>query len=145
VRRVPQRKDCSMDDTTTRRPDLETVRNPHTDYESRDLSVRVIGLVGAGLAFFLAISPVALLLGFHGIGADVNRELRISPPQPRLQTDPARDLRAELTRQRTVLDSYGWVDRAQQTVRVPISVAMKHVVADGLDGFPRAPSQDVKP
>src|SRR5947209_3161674 len=110
ARGVPPGKDFSMDDIDTGRPDLETVRNPDTDYERSDLSVRVISVVGAVLAFFLAISPVALLLGFHGLGTDVNRELRILPPQPRLQTDPARDLQAELTRQRAFLDSYGWVD-----------------------------------
>lgn len=125
-----------MDDASSARPDLESIRNPDTDFESSDLSVRVIAIVGLVLAFFLAISPVVLLYGFPGIGSDVDRKLRVMPRAPRLQTNPAHDLRSELSRQRAILNSYGWVDRAHQIVRVPVPVAMKHVAAEGLDGFP---------
>ncbi len=134
-----------MDETTAARPDLEAIRNPDTDFESRDLPLRVIGRVALALAVFLALSPVVLLYGFPGIGADVSRKLRVLPPQPRLQINPSRDLQAELARQRTFLNSYGWTDRGHQFARVPVSVAMKHLAADGIDGFPPPNSPDNPP
>jgi hypothetical protein len=134
-----------MADTNSSRPDLDASRNPEIDFEGRDLPVRVIALAGLVLAFFLALSPVLLLYGFPGIGADVSRKLRVLPPEPRLQTNPCRDLQAELSRQRGFLNSYGWVDSAHQIARVPITVAMKHVAANGLEGFPHATSQAPRP
>jgi hypothetical protein len=130
-----------MDEISSPRPDLEAIRNPDTDFERSDLSVRVIGLVGLGLAFLIALSPVVLLYGFAGIGSDVSRKLQVLPPQPRLQTHPASDLEAELARQRARLNSYGWIDRAHDIARVPISEAMKRAAESGLAGFPVPESQ----
>ena len=126
-----------MGDTQGERVDLEDIRNPDTEFESRDLHVSVVGLTALGLIFLLGISPVALLLGFPGIGSDVNRTLRVLPPQPRLQIDPARELRDELSHQRAVLGSYGWVDRDHQIARVPVTVAMEQLASAGIDGFPK--------
>src|SRR5579884_2470767 len=87
----------------------ETVHNPDTDYERSDLSLRVVGYTGLGLGVFLILAPFILWAGFPGIGSDVNRALRVIPPEPRLQTNPQRDLAVELSRQRALLSSYGWV------------------------------------
>jgi hypothetical protein len=127
-----------MDDTnrTVVDEDPETVNNPDTNYERSDLSLRVVGYTGLGLAVFLILAPFILWAGFPGIGSDVNRALRVIPPEPRLQTNPPRDLAVELSRQRALLSSYGWVDRANGIARVPVSVAMKHAAEQGIDGFP---------
>lgn len=134
-----------MDDINSPDGDLETIRNADTDFERSDLSVRVIALVALGLAILLGISPVVLLYGFSGIGSDVDRSLRVLPPEPRLQTYPARDLQAELSRQRNLLSSYGWIDRNQRVARIPITESMKRAAASGLSGFPAPPSQESQP
>src|SRR5579884_3728235 len=97
-----------MDEPTSTRPDLESIRNPDTDFERSDLSLRAITFAALGLAALLGISPVALLYGFSQIRSDVERKLHVIPPQPRLQIHPASDLRTQLAQQRTIIDSYGW-------------------------------------
>ena len=115
--------------------------NPDIEYERTDVHLRPIALTAAGMAVLLLIAPLALLYGFPKLGADVNRNIRVIPPQPRLQTDPASDLVAQLSRQRAVLESYAWIDRKRGITRVPIAVAMKHVLQQGIDGFPSKPTE----
>jgi hypothetical protein len=134
-----------MDDINSPDRDLETIRNPDTDFERSDLPVGVIALVALALAILLVICPVVLLYGFSGIGADVNRSLRVLPPEPRLQTYPARDLQAELSQQRRLLSSYGWVDRDHRVAHIPISESIKRIAASGIDGFPAPSPQEPQP
>ena len=47
------------------------------------------------------------------------------PPQPRLQVNPAKDLHAYFEREKQFLSSYGWVDRKEKVVRIPIERAME--------------------
>ena len=54
------------------------------------------------------------------------------PPEPRLQTSPAGDMEALRARDRAMLETYGWVDRAHGIVRVPIEEAKKMVLKQGL-------------
>jgi hypothetical protein len=133
-----------MGEAQGERVDLEDIRNPDTEFESRDLALRAIGMAALGLLFLIGVSPVALLFGFPGIGTDVNRTLHVLPPQPRLQIDPARDLREELSHQRTLLRTYGWVDRGRQIARVPVTVAMEQLASTGIDGFPK-PAPGARP
>jgi hypothetical protein len=44
---------------------------------------------------------------------------------PLLQTDPAADLRAFRAREDSVLEGYGWADRAAGKARVPVERAME--------------------
>ncbi len=134
-----------MDETTSPRPDLESIRNPDTDFERSDLSLRVIGFAALGLALLLGLSPVALIYGFSKIGSDVDRKLHVVPPRPTLQIHPASDLRAQLAQQRNRIDSYGWMDSAHQTARIPITEAMKRAAATGLDGFPAPQPRESQP
>jgi hypothetical protein len=134
-----------MDEARGARVDLEEIRNPDTEFETSDLPVPVIGLAALGLTLLLGISPIVLLYGFRGVGADVNRTLRVLPPQPRLQINPSTDLQHELSHQRAVLGSYGWVDRTREIARVPVTVAMQELASAGIEGFPRAPAQASSP
>jgi len=52
------------------------------------------------------------------------------PPEPRLQTAPADDLRNLRAAEQTRLTTYGWVDRKAGVVRIPIERA-KELVAEG--------------
>jgi hypothetical protein len=46
------------------------------------------------------------------------------PPAPRLQKNPRRDLADLRERERTLLESYAWVDRPAGRVRIPVDRAM---------------------
>ncbi len=133
------------DDNSGSAKSLNEITNPDTEYERSDLPPGVIALAALGLAILLGASPVILLYAFPGIGTDVARNLRELPPEPRLQTDPRSDLQAQLSRQRARLDSYAWVDRTHAIARVPVSVAMKHLAEQGIEGFPAQPSQAERP
>ena len=50
------------------------------------------------------------------------------PPGPRLQTNPARDLKEFRAREEEILDTYEWVDRENGIVRIPIERAMELTV-----------------
>jgi hypothetical protein len=54
------------------------------------------------------------------------------PPQPRLQTQPFKDVYLLREQENQRLNSYGWVARAQGTVRIPIDEAMRLTVERGL-------------
>ncbi|MFN0007842.1 MAG: hypothetical protein ACKVXR_08030 [Planctomycetota bacterium] len=57
---------------------------------------------------------------------------RETPPEPRLQANPAIDLDAFRARESDRLSTYGWVDRQAGVVHVPIERAMELVAKDGL-------------
>ena len=59
---------------------------------------------------------------------------RIVPPPgtPRLQAHPDTDLQGYLKEQHKILDSYGWVDRKNGVVRIPIQRAMNILLQQGL-------------
>src|SRR5262245_3271502 len=46
------------------------------------------------------------------------------PPPPRLQQYPVQDLENLRSREREALDHYGWVDRDQGIVRIPVDRAI---------------------
>jgi hypothetical protein len=54
------------------------------------------------------------------------------PPEPRIQANPAGDLKMLRDKEDAILTTYGWVDRPAGVVRVPIDVAMKLVIEQGL-------------
>jgi hypothetical protein len=47
------------------------------------------------------------------------------PPPPRLQTSPVQDLKQMRDAEDQILGSYGWIDRQQGIVRLPIGRAME--------------------
>jgi hypothetical protein len=54
------------------------------------------------------------------------------PPAPRLQVNPREDLRELRAREDILLGSYGWVDKNQGVVRIPIDEATKLILQRGL-------------
>jgi len=54
------------------------------------------------------------------------------PPEPRLQESPALDLLRFRAREEERLSTYGWVDRPNGVVRIPIERAMEIVAREGL-------------
>jgi hypothetical protein len=112
-------------------------------YETRDVALRPVVIAGIGLTAVVVVSAVLMWLLF---GALAEREARLSPkpnplaesfgrqvpPEPRLQTDPRKDLERMWAEEDATLHSYGWVDRKAGVVRIPIERAMELTLQRGL-------------
>ncbi len=105
-----------------------------------DVDLRTIAVLGAVLAGIVVAVAVTAQLTIGRMarrsppGQDRRSPLAVEapPPEPRLQTSPADDMAALRAREDSILHSYGWVDRAQGIVRVPIDEAKKRILAKGL-------------
>ncbi len=118
-------------------------------YEKRDIRVRP--LVIAGTIFLTSwILVFALALGVFRYFGHRAAQLSVPPnlleqmygrqvpPEPRLQTDPLRDLHALRAAEAAALDSYGWVDRSAGIVHIPIDRAIELLAQRGLPARPPA-------
>ena len=118
-----------------------TTEQPASGYERTDLSARAI----AAFAGILVITTVlALVLMAWLLGYFVRLEMRAdppvsplaetlpSPPEPRLQADPGRDLEEMRATEDAVLHEYAWVDRREGIVRISITRAMELLAERGL-------------
>lgn len=117
-------------------------------YETRDVKLRPLLVFAAGLAVvFVMVSLVVLVLLrlFSGEAAREDAELAPTslarpeapnqerlPPQPRIQANPEADMAALRRQEDAILTTYGWVDRQAGIARIPIDVAMKQVLEEGL-------------
>ena len=117
--------------------DTETVEHGH---EGRDVSVRTILLLGAGLVGLAAVIQVVLFFQMGALWRARQKELPppvpvatalpTAPPEPRLQTSPALDLKTLRDAEDTHLHGYAWVDRKAGVVRIPIERAMELVAKE---------------
>ena len=108
-------------------------------HEKRDANLRAIAMFGGVL--FLTIAGVLIgmrFLFFHfakeqslGTRQTPFANARVLPPEPRLQTNPRRDLEKYMAAQKRELTTYGWVDRQNGVVRVPIDRAMRILLKQG--------------
>ena len=119
-------------------------RNPDVDYERTDLSLRAIAIVALGILLLLGVAPLIMIGAFPRVRGDVDRHLSITPPGPRLQTDPEADLGAYVRKEQHLLDSYGWVDRERGIAHIPIEVAMERLARTGIPGFPQPSPQETQ-
>jgi hypothetical protein len=110
-------------------------------HEERDVRLRPLIILGICLAIVAGLSLSAMWLLFDYFAARQMRletdlhpllEMRQLPPEPRLQVSPQVDMRAILTNERSILDSYGWVDRQAGIVRMPIERAIELLTKRGL-------------
>jgi hypothetical protein len=122
----------------------------HTDAHGAPLNheTRDVNLAGAprfviGMIVFLAIVFAFIWFVYTRWRADADatrpsvpaitvREGDRLPPLPRLQTTPATDLRGFQESESLVLTTYGWVDKEQGVVRIPVSRAIDLVAERGL-------------
>lgn len=117
-------------------------------HETTDVSPSYVGLFALGLTLMIAI--VLPLLGwvFWRFEAAAKRaDAPQSPltrnqttPPPVLQDDPATDLASFRRKEEQRLSSYGWIDRQQRIVRVPIARAIEILSERGLPE-PEGPPQ----
>jgi hypothetical protein len=105
-----------------------------TDYEKRDIRFAALAKAFGGLAILLALvalsSGAVLRALSRRLPADVRR--RLLPAEPRLQADPAADLRRMRAEEDAELAGYAWVNRSRGVVRLPIERAMVLLLRRGL-------------
>jgi hypothetical protein len=129
---------------------IAPVNNPDVKHETADVDVRSIVIFGVGLIVF-CVGAFALLVGLFkyfdaretaqqgnprpGINVDVRR----LPPEPRLQAAPISDLQEMRDAEENIIGGYGWVDRSQGVVRIPVDKAMDLLSQRGLPVRATAP------
>lgn len=121
----------------------DTAAHPQVGHETSDISFGGVLAFAGGLfvaAVFIHIAVWLLFGYFNGREAvrvapqfplAVGQQNRL-PPEPRLQTNPREDLRALRASEDATLGGYGWVDRNQGIVHIPIDEAMKITLQRGL-------------
>jgi hypothetical protein len=100
---------------------------PGPKFEESDVEVWQIGR--------FVVILIAVIAGMTGGRPKVANE-RVnsgqSPPQPRLETAPVVDLRKIREAEDQSLTSYGWIDRKNGVVRIPIARAIDMLAERGL-------------
>src|SRR5579875_620634 len=101
-------------------------------YERSDVPPSLLLALALGFALTVAIVMAVLGVAYpRSLNGVFKGPIQALPPAPRLQIAPRRDLVAYDTAERRQLETYGWSDRAQGRVRVPVDQAMRQVAAEG--------------
>jgi hypothetical protein len=110
---------------------------PPARHEPRDVSFRLIAaLLALAGSLLLLLTGVAWLI-FPGELKDQRFSLPLPAwPTPRLQTDPAADMRQFRAAELAQLNSTGWNDGTPRTLHIPIDQAMRIVAAEGIPDWP---------
>lgn len=114
-------------------------------HEERDVNVRALAYFGLTILAVLVLSLISMKWVFFHFAKSQElgppptpfESVRALPPQPRLQFEPQIDLGNYRESQKEILSSYGWVDRQNGVVRIPIDRAMSLLLERG---FPVRPS-----
>ncbi|HEY4742725.1 MAG TPA: hypothetical protein VIH76_19170 [Candidatus Acidoferrales bacterium] len=130
---------------------------PHTSpqppvepgYETRDANPAAIVKFGVGLAIVLIAVAIGMRVVFGyfaetqnlGPAASPFENARTLPPQPRLQVMPEADIHDYWEREQEILKSYGWADKQNGIVRIPIDQAMRLTLERGLPSRPAKPAE----
>jgi hypothetical protein len=111
-------------------------------YEHTDATIGII----VKFLFWLAVSAVLVHIGLAGLYALlIDRALERGeqryplaaaqgerlPPAPRLQQKPRNELYDFQQTERTLLEGYGWMNRSEGVVHIPIEEAMRLTVERG--------------
>lgn len=102
-------------------------------YETQDVSLHSMVYSALGLAVLIILGFLASWFVFRyyvrvqklGPPASPFDNTRTLPPPPRLQVNPAEDLKAYQVEEDAILHSYGWADKSAGVVRIPIERAME--------------------
>jgi len=111
-------------------------------HETRDATVRYIVYLGIAMAvsvaaaFLVSWGLLRFVENHQSLGSPASplAKGRVLPPPglPRLQVHPHQDLEKYLAHEKEILDSYGWVDKKNGIVRIPIQRAMNILLQNGL-------------
>lgn len=113
-------------------------------HEGDGIPVRWVLSVGAGVALLLPLIMVGVWLWYRdlagaryaGLRPPTLRAAQSEPtftfPQPQLQDTPGALLKRMRAEEARTLNTYGWVDRSNGVVRIPIDLAMDLLLQRGL-------------
>jgi hypothetical protein len=115
-------------------------RQRRSGHETSDVSPMSIRLFAMGLVLMIALVLPLLHWSFWQFEAAARRTDPVQspladnqvPPAPRLQVQPATDLKQLRLKEDQRLSSYGWIDPEQKVVHVPIDRAMEILAERGL-------------
>ncbi len=125
-------------------PDV-SLRHEERDVAPGPVTLAVLGLAAVGIAALVAMLLLFdVLAGFQAAETAPPSPLAASyglkePPEPRLQTDPLRDLVDLHARDGAAINAYGWVDKQAGIVRIPVERAIAIVAERGLPARAAAP------
>jgi hypothetical protein len=131
-------------------------QKPDLDYERSDVDASRVASVGAVIAVVSVISCVVVLVLFNLLSDRANRqdppnpplarhEQGRTPPEPRLQVLPSKDIGELRAEEQAVLRGAAWVDQKAGVAQIPIEEAMKIVAEKGLPRWPPVPSPSPGP
>lgn len=110
-------------------------------YERTDASPRGLVYFALFIAAILAVTAIALIWLFKHYEKTENPGSAVAapftgveplPPPPRIQSNPGADMQSYFQSQQNLLNSYGWIDRQNGIVRLPIDRAMELILERGL-------------
>ena len=114
-------------------------------YEKTDASPRGLVYFALIMAGILALTSLSLVWVFKYFQKVENPASFVAapftgaepvPPPPRIQSNPAADIQSYLESQQKALNTYGWIDRQNGIVRLPIDRAMDLLLQRGLPTRP---------
>lgn len=119
-------------------------------HEERDANVRALAYFGLVLFGVIALTLVGMRMTFFHFAKSQQlgppptpfENARTLPPMPRLQVDPRVDLKNYREREEDILKSYGWVDKQNGVVRIPIDRAMSLLLERSLPARQTKPPAD---
>jgi hypothetical protein len=117
-------------------PQKTSPRHEITDAHAPSIIKFAIGLALVILLSLYAMARLADYFGEHQaqLGPQPSPLVRTRqvPPLPQLQVNPGTDLNEFRAAEEARLDGYGWVDRQNGIIRIPIDRAMDLVAQRGL-------------
>lgn len=117
-------------------------------HEIREANVSLLVKFGIGLAALAVLSVLLMWAMFKFIddyemanlpAPEPLVETNQLPPEPRLQIIPEEDLARLRTEERRYLETYGWVIRTAEIVRIPVDRAMELSIERADRMFPVKP------
>lgn len=124
---------------------------PHNGYEKSDASPRGLLYFVLVMAAILAATSLSLIWLFKHFERAENPGSFVAapfagtqtlPPPPRIQPLPGVDMQTYYQSQQNLLNTYGWADKQNGLVRLPIDRAMELLLQRGLPVRPAANSQN---
>jgi len=114
--------------------------NPDVGYEVQDANVRQVVMAGIGLAAGTVLACFLVYFVFNLLKREGTEAQKVNPmapaqqlpPAPRLQVRPWDELRALRAQEDQTLETYGWMDTKNGTVRIPVDKAMDIIAQRGL-------------
>ncbi len=107
------------------------------NHELRDIRFSIVLISVASLLLIVILGLGAGFGAYRFLQYETPEESRaaepaVIPPPPRVTPDPARQLDALRAITEQQMTTYGWIDRTQGKVRIPVARALEIIAEQGL-------------